>query len=278
MTSTQTMSAPKADLRTAPARPGRGVTMGGLLRSEWTKLRSVRSTGWTLLVAVAMMVGMSGLIAAAVIGQGEQAGVDLGSAGDLSLAGTSFAQLAVAVLGVLVISGEYRTGMIRTTFTAVPRRGAVLAAKALVFSVVTFLTGLVAAFGAFYVGQGILGVKDMDVPLSHPGMLRAIIGVALYLTVTGLLGLALGTLLRHTAGAITTVVVLLFLLPPLIFRLPGEWGAKIAEYFLSSPGSRITMVDPPAEGLGPWAGLGVYCLWVAVALAGAVLLLRRRDV
>ncbi|GII77912.1 ABC transporter permease [Sphaerisporangium rufum] len=249
-------------------------TAGNLLRSEWTKLRSVRSTVWTLLITVVIMIGAAALAASATSG-GDGNGMPTA---DRVLLGASFAQLAIVALGVLTISAEYRTGMIRTTFTAAPRRAGVLAAKAAVFAGTVLVTGLVAAFGAFFIGQAILGGKGLELSLGQPEAVRAVVGAALYLTVTGLIGLGLGTLIRHTAGAITTAVALLFILPPLVAALPGEWGQTFSRYFLSNAGSRVMVTRVNEDLLGPWAGFGVYCLWCAVIAAAGLVLLRRRDV
>jgi ABC-type transport system involved in multi-copper enzyme maturation permease subunit len=258
-----------------------GSTTVNLLRSEWTKLRSLRSTVWTLLATVVIMIGFGVLLGVVAVNSGEVAaeiGGNAAVAAELPMAGVLFAQLSMAVLGVLVISGEYRTGMIRTTFAAVPRRARLLSAKAAVFTAVALVTGLVASFGAFLAGQAVMAGEGLDASLGDPGVLRMVVGVALYLTVCGLLGLALGTLLRHAAGAIVTVVALLFVVPPLLRLLPGRWGDAVADHFLTNAGERILVVAPEAGELSPWAGFGVYCLWAAVLVAAALLLLRRRDV
>ena len=182
------------------------------VRSEWTKLRTVRSTIWSLLVTVAIVVGLGALFCAARVSRWDR--LDLGERrlfdpAGFSLNGIFLAQLAIGVLGVLVMSSEYATGQIRATLGAIPQRGLVLTAKALVFGVVTLVVGLVACLGAFGIGQAIFTAKHAGVSLGDPGVTRAVVGGALYLAAVGLLGLGLAAVLRRTAGAIATLVGLL---------------------------------------------------------------------
>ncbi|WP_344857595.1 ABC transporter permease [Planomonospora alba] len=244
-----------------------------MLRSEWTKLRSVRSTVWTLLAAVALMVGFGLLLAFVSRDLGDEAG--LTDATMISLSGSSFASLAVASLGVLVISGEYRTGMIRTTLLAVPGRLRMLTAKVAVFAVTAFAVALAASFAAFFAGQAVLG--DKGAALGDPGVLRAVVGAGLLITASGIFGLALGALIRHTPGAIVAMTALIFVLPQMTGMLPGEWGATVRKYFTTNAGDQIVRVEAVDGQLGPWAGFGVYCAWIAVTLVAAAVLLRRRD-
>ncbi|GGL36452.1 ABC transporter permease [Planomonospora parontospora subsp. antibiotica] len=247
--------------------------MTGVLRSEWTKLRSVRSTLWTLLTAVALMVGFGVLLTAVSKDMGEEVGP--ADALMFSLSGSPFASLAVASLGVLVISGEYRTGMIRTTLLAVPGRLRMLAAKVAVFTAVALTVSLVASFAAFLAGQAVLG--DAGIALGDPGALRAVVGSALLITASGIFGLALGALIRHTPGATVAAIALIFVLPQMTNMLPGAWGEAVREHFTTNAGDQVTRIDIMDGQLGPWTGFGVYCAWIAVALAAAAVLLRRRD-
>ena len=213
-----------------------------MLRSEWTKFRSLRSTIWTLLVAVVLMIGLGALFSAVTASQ-----FHTFSASDrlqfdpvsTSLNGTLFAQLAVGVLGVLLISGEYSTGMIRSSLTAVPQRLPMLWAKLAVFAGITFAVMLVASFVSFFLGQSLLSSHDLNVSVSSPGALRSIFGVALYVTVAGLIGVALGALLRNTAAAISTFVGVFFVLPPLTQLLPSSWTNHFVQYLPSNAGSAI---------------------------------------
>jgi len=263
------------------ARPATGrVTQLGVARSEWTKLWSLRSTRWTLLVAVIAMAGI-GIIISAVqmshwsqMSAGDRAGFN---PVDVSLGGWHLAQLAIGVLGVLVISGEYSTGSIRSTFAAVPRRLPVLWAKAGVFAVVTFCLMLPSAFVAFFASQAILTDHHVQTSLSAPNVARAVLAAALFLTVLGLLGLALGALVRNTAGGIAAFAGLMFVLPGLDALLPASWGNAINPYLPLTAGSAIMAIRPDSSSLSPWAGFAVFCGYTVVLGALAAFLLIRRD-
>lgn len=265
---------------TVPQPAGRRATLPHVLRSEWTKLRSVRSTGWTLLAQLAVTVGIGILASWGTNHSWPQA--DAGARADFdpvstSLSGLALGQLAMAVLGVLVISSEYSTGGIRTSLVAVPNRMRLLAGKAGVFVAVSFVTGLVTGFVAFYAGQPWFSERGIGASLGDPGVLRAVIGAALYLTASGLFGLAVGVLLRHTAGAITVAVAFLFVLPLVLLAVPGSVGAALQRYFTSNAGQQITSVHQSGNYLSPWVGFGVYCAWFAVPLAAGAYLMHRRD-
>lgn len=257
---------------------------GNVMRSEWTKIRSVRSTMWTLVSAVVLMLGVSALLSALIAAHWDELSAEdivAFDATEISLAGLVLAQLSIVVLGVMTMSGEYRTGMIRTTLMALPRRWELLIAKGVVFTALTFVVGLTASFGSFFLGQALLSSQDVEASLSDPGVLRAVFGSALFLSVTGLFGLAMGTLLRHTAGAITAMVGLLFIIPTILTMLPGAWADKVQKYYL--PSDQIVSTNNVNDGtgldhpLGPWAGFGMYCLQIAVVLVLAGLTLHRRD-
>jgi ABC-2 type transport system permease protein len=259
--------------------PSSGTTFTNVVRSEWTKLWSVRSTRWTLLATIVVSLGFSTLFAwgqtanwSRVDAQ-ERANFD---ATNNALGGLYFGQLAIAVLGALVITAEYSTGGIRTTLTAVPQRLKVLFAKGLTFGVVALVVGVVTAFAAFFIGQAFFATKGVEAHLGDPGVLRAVVGGGLYILGCGMLGFAVGSLLRHSAGAITTAVGLLFVLPLLSNLLPGDWGKTIREYFFSNAGGQITTVRQDPNLLAPWNGYLVFTLeWLIILLAGAVLLQRR---
>lgn len=264
----------------APAAGGVRVTQLRVVRSEWTKLRSLRSTFYTLLAAVVFVIGLGVLFAAVTaahwseVGPGERARFD---PTNTSLSGVFLAQLAIGVLGVLIVSGEYSTGMIRATLAAVPRRLPVLWAKAGVFAAVTFVLMLLSALAAFFAGQSLLSSKHIQAAFSAPGVARAVVGAALYLTIVGLLGIALGALLRNTAGAIATLFGLLLVLPVLGAVLPSTWSRHVTPYLPSNAGQAVMTVRLGPTSLSPWAGFGVFCAYAAVAMVGAALLLRRRD-
>ncbi len=253
----------------------------GIMRSEWTKMRSLRSTVWAFVAAVVLLVGFSALISFATathwkeMDAGERAGFDATS---VSIAGFLLAQLAIGVLGVLLISGEYSTGMIRSTMAAVPRRLPALWAKAAVFTVVTFVTMLVSALLAFSVGQQILKSTGATVGFGDRDVARALVGCALYLTVVGLLGMAIGALLRHTAGAISTLVGILLVLPIITAFLPGDLQRPIRKFLPGEAGQQVLSVVRNPEALAPWAGFAVFVGYTAVVMAVAAVLLKRRDV
>ncbi|MDX6717478.1 MAG: type transport system permease protein [Baekduia sp.] len=252
-----------------------------LLASEWTKLRSVRSTFWTLFAAVATTIGVSAIACGVYVARYSHLSVtdrvDFDPAA-FSLIGGVLSQLAIAVLGVMVITSEYGSRMIRTTFAAVPQRLRVLAAKTTVFAVVTLAVTGAACFIAFFVGQAILSTKGAEVGLGAPGALRTVVGTALYLALLGLLALGIGTLIRKTAGAIIAVVGLIFVLPVLSALLPSSMDA-VQKFLPSNAGQAIITRDGggSATSLSPWVGLGVFCLYVALALGAAAFTLVRRD-
>jgi ABC-type transport system involved in multi-copper enzyme maturation permease subunit len=254
--------------------------LGDVLRSEWTKLRSVRSTYWTLFVAAAAMIGLGALICAVYVGHYNHISVQdraTFNPTSFSLNGGFLGQLAIAVLGVLVVTSEFSTGMIRTTFAAVPQRRVVLAAKAMVFTAVVLVVGLAACFTAYFLGQSILASKHINSHIGDPGVLRSVVGAGLYLGVLGLLALGIGTLIRHTAGAIAAVFGLIFVLPGIVAALPSSWYNAIAPYLPSEAGQALFRHTQGMKQLHPWVGFGVFCLYAAVALAAASVTLVRRD-
>ena len=253
-----------------------------VLRSEWIKLRSVRSTHWTLLAAAVGMVGLGALFTATYVARYDTINplerLRFNPTSQ-SLGGFFLAQLAVGVLGVLVMSSEYTTGLVRATFGAVPQRHLVLAAKAAVFSAVTAAVGIAASFAAFFVGQAILSSKGLDAHLGQPGVLRSVIGAGLYLAVIGLLGLGLGALVRRTAGGIAAFVAVVLILPGIVTALPSSWQNTIDPYLPSYAGEAIMGASrmAPDNLLGPWAGFALFCGYAAALGLVAAAVLRRRD-
>jgi ABC-type transport system involved in multi-copper enzyme maturation permease subunit len=270
----------------APARaagrssqPGRS-SFADVLGSEWIKFWSVRSSGWSLLAMVATTVGFGALICFGTAQAGDQIPPEERVFFDptaLSLAGLTFGQLAAAVLGVLVISGEYSTGGIRSSLVAVPRRLRLLAAKGVVVLGVVLVVGLLSSFVAFFVGQALLAREDLDTSLEASGVLRAVVGGGLYLAASTLFGFAFGALLRHTAGGIVAAIAGLLVVPPLTQLLPADWGATVSRWFTSNAGQQILAVRESPGAAGPWAGYLVFCLWGLAVLAIAAWLLQRRD-
>jgi ABC-2 type transport system permease protein len=254
--------------------------LGDLAWSEWIKLRTLRSTWWTLLAAAIAMTGFGGLLAAAYarhLTPASRASLDPAS---YSLSGFFLAQLAIGVLGVLVMTGEYATGSIRSTLAAAPQRLAVLAAKAGAFTTVAFATGLASSLAAFFLGQAIFASKGIQMRLVDPGTLRPVIGCALYLAVSGLLALGIGALARRTAGGIAALITLTIFVPVAAGALPPSWQDSLIRYLPSAAGQALigrTKFTPPNPLLSPWAGFGVFCGYAAAALLAAAITLNRRD-
>jgi hypothetical protein len=245
-------------------------------RAEFTKFRSVASTGWSVLAAVAMIVGF-GVLYAMVRVSRPPADVGAFDSTGAALSGVQLAQIAVGVLGVLTITGEYATGLIRTTFTAVPRRTRVLVAKAAVVAAATFALSLPGVFAAFLIGQRILAPQHMDTSLGQPGVLRAVIGSALFLTLVALLGLGLGVLLRSTAGAVSALTGLLFAPQMVAGLLPSSLADDITRYFPGPAGQAVTFDGHDPSSLAPWTGLAVFALYTVVVLALGAWRMRRAD-
>ncbi|MEU0156600.1 ABC transporter permease [Micromonospora fulviviridis] len=264
---------------TRAARPAYRVTGLRVLRSEWTKLWSLRSTWITLGLGLVFLVAF-GLISAAryqsSVGSGQPLDEDFATALSLSLFGTNFAQLALGVLGVLVTAGEYSTGMIRSTLTGVPRRLPVLWSKSAVYGVVALLVGVAGVFAAFVIGSGIVSATPAAMTLSHAGVVRSLLGAGLYLNLIGVLGVALGALLRSVAGGISVLVAALMLIPGLISLLPTSWQDDISPYLPSNAGQSMFALTH-ATSLSPTAGLLVFLGWTVLLLGGAAYRLARSD-
>lgn len=253
------------------------MEFANVLRSEWTKLRSVRSTYWTMLFAVAVTIGVSVIVCVKWAHDIRHSPGDKLDPTLASLNGLFLAQVAVGTLGVLVISSEYGTGMIRATFGAVPRRRVVLAAKGLVFTAVTLVVGEILSFAAFGIGQAILHGAHAGASLGQPQVLRAVVGGGLYLAAVGLLGFGLGALIRHTAGALSAFFGVLFALSALADLLPESWRNDLMPYMPANAGTQIFAVDRVHDSLAPWTGLGVLGLYAAAAIIAATVLVTRRD-
>lgn len=267
------MSAVTAPAPVAPAH----ASLPNVVRSEWTKLWSVRSTLWSLLALFVVSIGLSTLISwGASTDRATLAAGDFDPTG-ISLTGIGFGQLVIAVLAIMAISTEYSTGGIRVSLSAVPQRLTLLGAKVIVLLPVALLVGAIASFGSFFAGQAFFASKGVEAHLGDALVLRAVIGGALYLMATALFAFALGALLRHTAAAITAAVALLLVVPPLTGLLPGSVGDTVSKYFVSNAGQQIAFVVPSEDALGPWAGFAVFCAWGVVILAVAALLMSRRD-
>jgi hypothetical protein len=256
------------------------VTQARVALSEWTKLRSVRSTRYSLLVMVAFTIGIAAIATGVVSARWpHMSALDRARFHPLevTLAGVQLAQLAIGVLGVLVITAEYSTGMIRASLTAVPKRLPVLWAKAGVFGVVALVISVPTVLIAFFVGQSLLSSRHLELAFSAPGVARAVIGAGLYLTVIGLFAVGIGTIVRNTAGAISAFVGLLFVLPPLMNVLPSSLNNAVSPYLPSNAGQAVMSITHSANTLAPWTGFAVFCAYAAVALAIGAVVLAHRD-
>jgi ABC-type transport system involved in multi-copper enzyme maturation permease subunit len=277
ITSTPAPAAPARSVR-----PAYKVTGPRVLRSEWAKLWSLRSTWITLGLAVLFLVAF-GLIAAAQyksrITSGQQMDPDFAQATavSLSLFGVNFAQLALGVLGVLVTAGEYSTGMIRSTLAAVPRRLPVLWSKSAVYGLLALVVASVGVFVTFPIVSGIVSGTPAAMTFSDPGVVRSLLGAGLYLGLVGVIGVALGAMLRSVAGAISVLVAVLMLIPGLISLLPTAWQDNISPYLPSNAGQSMFAVTHDSTTLSPTAGLLVFLGWTVLALGGAAYRLMRTD-
>jgi hypothetical protein len=263
--------------RYQPAGPRLSVTFPRVVASEWIKFRTLRSSWIVLFSAVVAMIAIGALI-------GYNTGLHWGGQLDpedrvasAPLQGLNLAQLLIGVLGVLFVSGEYTTGMVRSTLGAVPRRLPVLGAKAVVFAAVALITMIPASFATFFAAQGFLRHYGHGTALSAPTALRVIIATGVYLALIGLLGSALGWIVRSTPGGISSLVGLLLVVPGILAVLPGQWAKDAAKFLPSDAGQSFYATLPGDNALSPGAGLLVLVLWVAGALGVAAVLLKRRD-
>jgi ABC-2 type transport system permease protein len=272
-----------ATTRTAlPRLEQRGrLTQLHVTRSEWTKLISVRSTRWSLLAAVVLTIGLPLLVAAIVSSHWGTMTAEERAQNDpldIALAGVSLAQLAIAVLGVLLITGEYSTGMIRASFTAVPRRLPVLWGKLGIYAAVAFVLSLPSVLIAFFASQAILSRHDvLQVSFSSSGVARSVVAGAVYLALVGVFAVALGAIVRNTAAGISIFAALFFVIPPLTLLLPSSWHDAIIPYLPSEAGAAIFALTHGPNTLSPAAGLAVFVGYSALMTLVAAVLLVRRD-
>ncbi|MFG2127559.1 ABC transporter permease [Streptomyces sp. NPDC048751] len=250
-----------------------------VIRSEWTKIRSVASTVWTLSLAVVVTIALGMLISA--LSKNE---FDSMSARDrlsfdptfISFAGMTLGQLAMIVFGVLVVSNEYSTGMIRTSLAAVPRRGTFLFSKIAVATGLALVVALATSFATFFLGQAMLGSHRTE--LGEPGVLRAVVGGGLYMTLIAVFSMGVATMLRSPMLSLGILMPFFFLISNILGNVDAT--KKIGRFLPDQAGSRIMQVVTPLDDdtpYGPWGGLGIMLLWVVAALVGGYVLLKRRD-
>jgi len=266
-------------LSSLPTPSGRAGLMG-TLRSEFTKIRSVRSTYWTMLVLFVVCVGLGALITsltAAHWSQTSPADRATFDAARNSLLGLYFGQFVIVVLGALTVTAEYSTGMIRTSLTAMPRRGIFYLAKALIFTVLALVIGEITSFIAFFLGQALLSSKHIETTLGAPNVLRAVVGGGLFIAVCGLFALGIGAIVRHTAAAISTAIGLLFVLPIIVNFLPTSWTNDIMRWLPSEGGLAIWNPRQQAHEFSSWPEFGIFCAYTTALLIAGFILFRKRD-
>jgi hypothetical protein len=267
-------------------RPVRGTGPGryrfaDVARMEWVKLRTLRSTGWMTLILAAGMLGLAMLVLAqypshwAQMSAADRASFDPTEVG---FSGLALGQLVMAILGVLIITSEFSSGLIRATLAATPRRGLVLTAKAAVLGAAGLIIGELLAFGAFLAGQAVLRSPAPHATLGQPGVVRAVLLAGAYLCLMGLIGLGIGAIIRRTAGAIAAVVGVVFALPLIFLAFPDAVQHAVEKFLpeLIAENS-LTAVKPVAHSLAPWTALGVLAGYAAAALIVGGWLLARRD-
>ncbi|TFB51761.1 ABC transporter permease subunit [Cryobacterium tagatosivorans] len=284
MSTTTPTSTPSQATPPAPAgaeRPPSAfrLSFAGILRSEWIKLRTVRSTSWSYAIVVVISLGMAAIMSAALDlqdGGPMPAAVQAAFVVQASTFGVFFGQLVVGVLGVLVVTGEYSTGMIRSTLTAVPRRLPALWAKAAVLFTATFVVGAIATLGSFLVAGPMLAGKGIHASLVDGAVIVPLLAGALYLALVAVFALGVGAILRNSAGGIAATLGMLLLLPIVLSMIPATWANDLVPYLISNAGTGM-MASGGQAVMEPWQALLVVLGWLAVSLAGAALLLKRRD-
>ncbi len=256
------------------------VTQFRVLRSEWLKMRTLRSSWLTLAIAVLSVPGIGVAIAWSTANDWnhmrprQKARFD--PLGD-PLSGFNLAQLAIGVLGILLIAGEYSGGMIRASLGAVPKRLPMLWAKLLVFTAITLVTMLPVSIATFFISQHLLSAQHIQTTWSTPMVSRIVIGVGLYLTVVAALAIGIGAIIRNVAGAIGAFVGVLLVLPVIASALPQTWGDRINKWLPSNAGQALMSVNFDNTSLSPWRGFFVFCGYAVATVAAAAILLRRRD-
>jgi ABC-2 type transport system permease protein len=251
------------------------VTLPRVVRSEWLKFRTLRSS-WLVLggafvgvILIALLIGYNTAKSWSGLAPEDAAPSSV-------LQGYFLGQLLIGVLGVLFVSGEYSTGMIRSTLAAVPKRVPVVLAKAIVFGAVALVAMTVASLIAFLAAQPFLAHYGHSYGLGDPTVLRVVFGTGLYLALVGLLGGALGWIVRSTPGGISALVAVLLVVPVLLEVFPGSWPKSVGEYLPAQAGSAFVSSLPADHTLSPGPGLLVLVVWVLGSLTvGAVLLVRR---
>ncbi|MEC4018401.1 ABC transporter permease subunit [Streptomyces sp. H27-D2] len=255
------------------------MAVSQVLRSEWTKIKSVRSTVWTLGLAAVVTAGLGALICVLSKNDFKNLSQEDRLTFDptfISFAGMGLGQLAMIVFGVLVVGNEYSTGMIRTSLAAVPQRGAFLFGKVAVATVLALVVGLITSFVTFFLGQSLLG--SHQAALGDPGVLRAVVGGGLYMTLIAVFSMALATMLRSPMLSLGILMPFFFLISNILGGVSAT--KKYAQYLPDQAGQKVMQVIPPLDDdtpYGPWGGLVIMLVWVAAAMVCGYLFLKKRD-
>lgn len=257
------------------------ASVPAVLTSEWTKIRTVSSTTWTLISAFVVTVAMGAALSALLSAQFDDLSVAERATFDptfVSFSGMILGQLAMVVFGVLVVGTEYSSGMIRTSLAAVPRRGTFLLSKIAVAGVLALVVGLITSFIAFFLGQALLGDHRTDIGADN--VLRAVVGGGLYMGLIAIFSMGVAAMLRSSMLSLGILMPFFFLVSQILASVPG--AKTVARYFPDQAGSKIMQVVPAAMGsdeapYGPWGGLGIMLLWVVAAVVGGYLVLKKRD-
>jgi len=263
--------------------PARGrASLAGTIRSEFTKMRSVRSTYWTMIVLFVLTIGIGALVSWLTGSHWNQASLSQKASFDPTsnaLVGLFFGQFVIVVLGAMTITAEYSTGMIRTSLTAMPRRGVFYLAKALVFTVVGLVVGEVASFVAFFLGQALLGTAPVHISttLGGPHVLRAVVGGGLFIAACGLFAYGIGTLVRHTAAAISIAIGVLLVVPIIVNFLPSSWNNDVLRFLPSEGAGAIWRTTQAAHEWPAWGEFSVFLAYTAALLIAGYILFRKRD-
>ncbi len=275
---------PPDDASVAPpstsGRPSLGRVFLAATRSEFTKLRTVRSTVWALIFTVVTIVGIGPLLTALELSRWDKrTATEINGFDALlySFAGINLAQLSIGVLGVLMMTSEYGAGAIKLTFGATPQRGLVLGAKVVTFSVVVAVVTFFSCLSAFLITQALLAPKHVGLSISDAGVFRAVLGGAVHLVLIGAIAVCVGAALRRTAGAVAVLFAVLLVIPGLVALLPSPWNNTITQYLPSSAGVAMSAVVQFPNLLSPAGGFFVLCGYTALLLLLAAVMLRRRD-
>jgi ABC-2 type transport system permease protein len=280
MSNTETLPAIEIPELTEAESSGIRVTQSRVVRSEWLKMRTLRSSWVTWGIAVLAMAGIGIIIswstASSWTHMRPREKLHFNALAD-PLSGFYLAQLAIGVLGVLLMAGEYSTGMIRASLGAVPKRLPVLWAKLGVFCTTVLITMLPVSVLTFFISQRFLATQHIQTTWVAPNVARSVIGVGLYLTVVAALGIGLGAIVRNVAGAIATLVGVLLVLPVIASALPQNWGDRINKWLPSNAGQALMSLGSDNTTLSPWRGFTVFCAYAVATVAAAAVLLRKRD-